>query len=456
MKTKSLLSLVILLSTFNSVIIPLPAQTAKPAPTAHQPTSDTAERKALAAMMADFKNSPDADLRGRIIELAKSLKPAPLVPLAAKADFSKAIAQIKTATTPDDFKAAAQLLERAGTEAPWYADAYLNAATAYSKAADYDSAKRNLTLYFTAARAGVDTSKGDQLQREMEEQLAAKQQQQALAQFRQTLAQFKANPNDSTRAEIIRLALALPAMPELPESVHDLAGRGTYGVKNASSDADFLAASDAYAKALQIAPWVADYYFNQGVAYEKARHFDDAIAAFNWYLLAAPNAKDAPAVHERIGGLKFAKEKAERDRQDAIRAEQQRQEAHNRQCNQFVQDVNNGNAAYQGHRYEDAIDLFNKSLRDGCPEHAEAGMVYAGLAAAYADKGNTQEGLNIARKGLDLYPNYPNIHGILGNLLWVSGDRNGACQHWRTACNLGFSMGCSTLRQYAPYSPYCQ
>jgi tetratricopeptide (TPR) repeat protein len=138
----------------------------------------------------------------------------------------------------------------------------------------------------------------------------------------QTLQQYVADlqshtNDDALRQKIIALAQTMRTPPAVPADAYELVGRAAYAIKNANTDADFVAAADAYGKALQLAPWVADYYFNQGVAYEKAKHFDEAIADFNWYLTAAPNAKDANEVRERIGGLKYAKEKAEQERRAA-------------------------------------------------------------------------------------------------------------------------------------------
>ncbi len=136
--------------------------------------------------------------------------------------------------------------------------------------------------------------------------------------LQQYVADLEKNPgDDALREKTIKLAQTMRPAPSVPSEVYELVGRAAYTIKNANTDADFLTAADAYSKALQLAPWVADYYFNQGVAYEKAKHFDEAIADFNWYLTAAPNAKDANEVRERIGGLKYAKEKAEDEQRAA-------------------------------------------------------------------------------------------------------------------------------------------
>jgi tetratricopeptide (TPR) repeat protein len=145
-------------------------------------------------------------------------------------------------------------------------------------------------------------------------------------QLNSMVQQLQKTPDDAAlREKIIKLALEMKPAPATPPEVYELAGRAAYAIKHATSEADFVAAAEAYGKASLLAPWLADYYFNRGVAYDKANRFDDAIAAFNWYLLAAPNAQDANEVRERIGGLKYAKEKS--GRQEAERAEAARKAA---------------------------------------------------------------------------------------------------------------------------------
>jgi tetratricopeptide (TPR) repeat protein len=123
--------------------------------------------------------------------------------------------------------------------------------------------------------------------------------------------QLQQSPGDQAlREKIIKLAFALTPKPAPPAAVDEQVGAAAYAFKNATSESDLVAAAQLYAKAALLAPWVPDYYFNEGVTLEKAKRFDAAIAAFNWYLVAAPNAQDAKDVRERIGGLKFASQKA--------------------------------------------------------------------------------------------------------------------------------------------------
>ena len=81
--------------------------------------------------------------------------------------------------------------------------------------------------------------------------------------LQQYVADLQSNPNDAAlRGKIIALAQTMRTPPAVPADTYELVGRAAYAIKNANSDADFLAAADAYGKALQLAPWVADYYFN--------------------------------------------------------------------------------------------------------------------------------------------------------------------------------------------------
>ena len=132
--------------------------------------------------------------------------------------------------------------------------------------------------------------------------------QETLAQFISTLQK---NPNDFTlREKIIKHVQTMSPAPALPLEAEKYEGRAEYAIKNAKSEADFLDAAKEYDKALLLAPWVSSYYFNHGIAYEKAGKPKEAKQSFELYLLAAPNAQDKRDVRKRIAGLEYATEKA--------------------------------------------------------------------------------------------------------------------------------------------------
>lgn len=129
----------------------------------------------------------------------------------------------------------------------------------------------------------------------------------------QFVAELQKSPNDHARREkIIRHVQTMSPAPTLPLEAERYEGRAEFAVKNARNEADFLDAALEYGKALLVAPWVGPYYFNQGIAYEKAGKLQDAKRSFGYYLLAEPSAKDAREVRKRIAGLEFAIERAAR------------------------------------------------------------------------------------------------------------------------------------------------
>jgi tetratricopeptide (TPR) repeat protein len=135
------------------------------------------------------------------------------------------------------------------------------------------------------------------------------------ATFQETLNQYisdlQKNPSDyALREKIIRHVQTMTPAPAIPLEAEKFEGRAEFAIKNAKTEADFLDAAKEYEKAVLITPWVPVYYFNQGIAYEKAGKLKEAKRSFEFYLLATPNAQDAREVRKRIAGLEYAMEKA--------------------------------------------------------------------------------------------------------------------------------------------------
>jgi tetratricopeptide (TPR) repeat protein len=155
----------------------------------------------------------------------------------------------------------------------------------------------------------------------------------------QYISDLQRNPNDNAlREKIIKYVQSMSPVPKIPAEVDELVGQAKYVFKHAKSQKDYLDAVEAYKKVLTITPWIGDYYYNLGVAQEQAGQLEDAIKNFNLYLLALPDAKDAREVRERIGGLKYAKEKAGQEKQAVearARAEREQREAPKRFLNQL-------------------------------------------------------------------------------------------------------------------------
>lgn len=139
----------------------------------------------------------------------------------------------------------------------------------------------------------------------------------------------KAPADNALRERIIALAAQIKPPPAVPVDALKLMGKGEYLVQQAKQPADFLAAAEAFRDAANLAPWDPAVYFNQGIVYERAQRADLAIAAFNWYLKAAPGAADTADVIKRLGGLEVAAQAQARarNRGASLRAEYARLKA---------------------------------------------------------------------------------------------------------------------------------
>jgi tetratricopeptide (TPR) repeat protein len=115
---------------------------------------------------------------------------------------------------------------------------------------------------------------------------------------------LKKNPHDNAlREKIIKSALASRPAPEIPEEAERNMARGTAFAQRASDSAGYKKAIAEFDAASNSAPWLALAYFNLGVVQEKAGLYHEAIQSLNFYLMAAPNAKNAREVKNKIYAL---------------------------------------------------------------------------------------------------------------------------------------------------------
>ncbi|HEV2135786.1 MAG TPA: tetratricopeptide repeat protein [Terracidiphilus sp.] len=148
-------------------------------------------------------------------------------------------------------------------------------------------------------------------------------------QLQENVTQLQANPaDDALRTKIIQLALTLDPKPADPPDLPETIGAATYAFKSAQSGADLINAANLYAKAALEAPWRADLYFNEGLAFEKAKRLEEAIKAYQFYSLAAPGATDADTVRENIGALKYQiSQQAQQEQEERAKQTQAQEEA---------------------------------------------------------------------------------------------------------------------------------
>ena len=312
MDARSIFSGLVIVPLACAIALPAPAQTAKHTSHSEQ-AADAAARDELAAELAEFQSNPDdATMRSKIIALAKSLNPPPAISQLAQDDYAKAVAQMSAASSTDDFETAAQLFQQVAVQAPWYADAYYNAASAFIKANEYDGARRNMALYLAAQRPGLDTRNAEQLRHDLDHKQAM--------QFQQMLQQFAANPTDAARMRVIQLAQAMGTQPEIPEEARGHYVMAVVFANSAEDSADFERAIAEYKAALLTAPWWGDAYKKLASAQTLAGRYDDAINSLIFYQAVEPS--DARSTQDEIYRLKALGKTAE-DEQAKIQTEKQ-------------------------------------------------------------------------------------------------------------------------------------
>lgn len=155
------------------------------------------------------------------------------------------------------------------------------------------------------------------------------------AYFNRGLAYYKKGQHDRAIADFNK-AIELNPKFAVSEDAEKYSARGKAAFDMAKSDEDYYAAIDEFKKAVDSAPWLAQGYYNLGLAQERAGQIDDAMKNFNLYLLAAPKAKDAQTVKNRIYGLEYKVEhqRLARQREEEERSTRQKREEEERSVRQ--------------------------------------------------------------------------------------------------------------------------
>ncbi len=122
--------------------------------------------------------------------------------------------------------------------------------------------------------------------------------------LKQSMEDLKKNPSDTAlREKIIKLALSMRPAPAVPEDAERNMARGTAFAQKAIDNTGYKKAIIEFESAANAAPWLALAYYNLGVVQEKASLYNEAIQNLKLYLFAAPDAKNAREVKNKIYAL---------------------------------------------------------------------------------------------------------------------------------------------------------
>ena len=279
-------------------------------PSPARPSADALARKQFATALAEYRVQPaSAELRDKVIRLARGLKTAPEIPQEARKDFDQAMARMQKAVYPGDMKAAAKLFEQAAQAAPWFSDAYYNLGAIADKSGDYEKEKEWLRLYISTLRDAASITAGQALLAEVDLRKA----QAAQAELDKAMAAFKQNPSDiSARQKLVKTVSAYnPPLP-VPEETERYMARGKAAYDNAKEARDFRDAVLQLQRARDAAPWYGPVYYSLGVACNAAGDYKQAKENLSVYLAWSLNAEETKAAKELMYQVEYLQEKAER------------------------------------------------------------------------------------------------------------------------------------------------
>ena len=122
--------------------------------------------------------------------------------------------------------------------------------------------------------------------------------------LKQQVDELKKSPGDhALREKIIKMAAGMKPAPAVPEDAERSVVRGTAFFQKATDANGYKKAIAEFESATNSAPWLALAYYNLGVAQEKAGLYKEALQSLKYYLMAAPDAKNARDVKNKIYAL---------------------------------------------------------------------------------------------------------------------------------------------------------
>jgi tetratricopeptide (TPR) repeat protein len=180
-------------------------------------------------------------------------------------------------------------------------------------------------------------------------------------QLNQLVEELQKNPADAAlRERLIKHARTVKPAPALPEEAERRLARGAAAVKAAKSPLDYQEAAKEFEQATLAAPWLASAYLSLGTARNQAEDYGGAASAFKFYLLAAPNARNAKEIKALMYEMEFKQEKAGKEK-----AAKQASEDQMRRAEQVLQPLK---GAWFGSNCAVGDDHFG-----GCTEADKAG-----------------------------------------------------------------------------------
>ena len=252
-------------------------------------------------LSAYAKNPRDEALRQRIIALTSQLTKAPAIPEEARQLLTLATDQIKQANSLAALDQPIALLRKALEIAPWWSKAYYTLSRALEMRGQYDDAILQLNYYLKLNPPDPDAQQA-------RAHLVVIQTKNI---FAASLKSFQQNPNDaSLREKVIQLSFNIPEPQPIPEEARQLFTLATDQIKQAGTPAALDRPIALLRKALEIAPWWGNAYYNLSRVLEMRGQYDDAARQLNYYLELKPAEADANEARAHLVVIQTEKDAA--------------------------------------------------------------------------------------------------------------------------------------------------
>ena len=128
--------------------------------------------------------------------------------------------------------------------------------------------------------------------------------------FQQSVKAYQQSPNPDTAEKTIKLAVALPQLPPIPEEARRHFVRGVELFKNAKSPDDMEQVFSEFLQATRLAPWWPEARYNWALALEASGNYISAINNLKLYRLFKVSDADLRDAQDRIYEIEAKQEKA--------------------------------------------------------------------------------------------------------------------------------------------------
>ena len=227
--------------------------------------------------------------------------------------------------------------------------------------------------------------------------------------LKQYISELQKSPGDDTlREKIIKLAMEIQPLLQVPAEARKYMTRGIAAMEGARTQNDFREAAAEFSKALSVSPWLGNGYRNLAIAQDKAGMYDDALKNLRFYEVSKPLPVDAEWAEDMKNKIEYHQEKANKESSPAAITEKKRQTEED-----FIQKLNGVRFVRDwSTRYSvgySTLDIRGRNILEGtvCSKGCEGSLASGAWEQAneatlngreFNTRGNCMSGGNVVRR----------------------------------------------------------